>query len=113
MYKRQHIHTPIKSGIEGKLIGGRWLTETLALQPSPAEQLRQLRSLAEKYQTLPTPGTAPNDASTTEEGIQTRADIGLAFDSQAFISNLTKQLSSVNNPNYALAEVNIEAKVLV
>jgi hypothetical protein len=100
-----NVATPIENGLFGNLVGGRWTQEPLAIALSVAQQLRQLRERAELFDALP-----PPDNSGPGEPV---GDVGLAFDTQTFMSQLTSQLTSVDINNFNLTNVDIEAKVIL
>ena len=99
------IETPIKEGLNGHLTGGRWETSSLMIQPSPAQQLRELRARAAMYQ-------PPVDEEEPSKG-EPVANVGLAFNTSDLINDFAEQLANVKTNGFALSDVKIEAAVLL
>ncbi|TRY12811.1 hypothetical protein FN961_18500 [Shewanella hanedai] len=99
------VETPSHGGSLAVITGGRWREDSLVIQASPAERLRQLRTRADLYDDLPEPGgDGPGEVV---------ADLGLAFDADVFLNNLVGQLSQVESSQYQLTNIGIDAKVIL
>lgn len=90
---------------QAQLTGGRWQGSSLVIQPSPAEQLRTLRARAALYQ----PPVEDEEPSKGEP----IANVGLAFETKDFVSDLAEQLAQVQMNGFALTDVKLEAAVLL